>query len=228
MKIRIYIIAIVLLYPLYAGAQAQQDLRDSLAVAAERLAYHPDSIDLRLKKAGWNVQLEQWDYAKDEYDYVLKLDKKNISALYFRAFVNTKLGRYNFARLDYETLLTLVPGNFEAQLGLALLNEKDQHYTEALDMLNSLCENFPKRAEAFAARAGVELDHKMLTPAEFDYTQAVDLEPNNVDYRLARVDVRIRLGQKEQAREDLDYLVSIGVPRPRLAEFYERTQKKVF
>ncbi len=222
------ILLLTLLCSLPTWAQSQQELRDSLAAAAERLAYHPDSVDLRLAKAGWNVQLEQWEYAKDEYDYVLKLEKNNISALYFRAFVNTKLGRYNFARLDYETLLTIVPGNFEGQLGLALLNEKDQHYTEALDLLNSLCENFPDRAEAFAARAGVEMDHKMLTPAEFDYTQAVDLEPNNVDYRLARADARIKLGRKEEAREDLDYLVSIGVARPRLAEFYERVQKRVF
>ncbi len=218
----------ILLFSLSTWAQTQQELRDSLAAATERLAFHPDSIDLRLIKAGWNIQLQQWDYAKEEYDYVLKLDKKNISALYFRAFVNTKLGRYNFARLDYETLLTIVPGHFEAQLGLALLNEKDQHYTEALDLLNSLCENYPHRAEAFAARGGVEMDHKMFTPAEFDYTQAIDLEPNNVDYRLARADARIKLGRKDEAREDLDYLVSIGVARPRLAEFYERAQKKVF
>ena len=33
-------------------------LRDSLAAATSVLAYHPDSIDLRLKKAAWNIQLE--------------------------------------------------------------------------------------------------------------------------------------------------------------------------
>ena len=34
-------------------------LRDSLAQATEVLAYYPDSIDLRLKKAAWNIQLKQ-------------------------------------------------------------------------------------------------------------------------------------------------------------------------
>ena len=43
-------------------------LRDSLAQATEVLAYYPDSIDLRLKKAAWNIQLKQWQYAKDEHD----------------------------------------------------------------------------------------------------------------------------------------------------------------
>ena len=108
-------------------ALAQQGgaaLRDSLAHATDVLAYHPDSVDLRLKKAAWNIQLEQWNYAKDELDKVLFLNQTNIAGLFYRAFVNEKLKRYNFARLDYQNLLVLVPGNFQAQLGLALLNEK--------------------------------------------------------------------------------------------------------
>lgn len=94
--------------------------------------------------------LEQWSFARDEYDYILLREPDNIAALYYRAFVNEKLGRLNFARLDYENLLKRVPGNFEAQLGLALLNEKDHHYTEAFNLtqrpsikLISLLTNFP-------------------------------------------------------------------------------------
>ncbi len=204
------------------GAQTREEMHDSLVVATDNLAHHPDSIDLRLIKAGWNVQLEQYDYAKDEYDYVLKLDPYNVSALYFRAFVNTKLGRYRFARLDYETVLTMVPGNFEAQLGLALLNQKDKHYTQALDMLNALCDTYPDHAEAFAARAGVEMERKMYELADYDYGEALALEPQNVDYRLARVEARLRLGRKDDAREDLDILVGQGVSRPTLEDFFRR------
>lgn len=80
-------------------------LRDSLAHATDVLAYHPDSVDLRLKKAAWNIQLEQWNYAKDELDKVLFLNQTNIAGLFYRAFVNEKLKRYNFARLDYQNLL---------------------------------------------------------------------------------------------------------------------------
>lgn len=89
-------------------ALAQQEgaaLRDSLAHATDVLAYHPDSVDLRLKKAAWNIQLEQWNYAKDELDKVLFLNQTNIAGLFYRAFVNEKLKRYNFARLDYQNLL---------------------------------------------------------------------------------------------------------------------------
>ncbi len=90
-------------------AQSNQALRDSLAHATDILAYHPDSIDLRLKKAAWNIQLEQWNYAKDDPDKVLYLNNTNIAGLFYRAFVNEKLNRFNFARLDYRNLPVLVP-----------------------------------------------------------------------------------------------------------------------
>lgn len=205
-------------------AQSQKALRDSLAVASDSLAFHPDSIDLRLKKAAWNLQLEQWEYARAEYDYVLKLDDRNVAALYYRAYVNEKLRRYKFARLDYQNLLTIVPGNFEASLGLALLNQKDKHYTEALDMLNALCDHFPNKSEAFAARAGVEVERNMYELAEYDYSQAFALEPSNTDYLLARADVRLKMNHKLEAREDLDQLVRMGVSKPTLSKLYKLTK----
>lgn len=207
------------------SAQTPKEMRDSLSAASEALAYHPDSVDLRLKKAGWNLQLGQWDYACTEYDYILKRNPKNITALFFRAYANEKLGKYKFARLDYENLLAIVPGHFEGRLGLALLNHKDKRYTAALDMLNSLCSQFPDKAEAFAARAGVEQERGMLELAEYDFGEALKLDSHNPDYRLSRIDVRLRLGRKAEARADLDDLVRQGIARPSLEEWYLKTKK---
>ena len=176
-----FILLFILAYHFWAYAQ-HNPLRDSLKVATEALNYHPDSLDLRLKKASWNVQLGEWDYAKGEYDQVLVREPNNLAALYFRAFVNEQLHRYSFARLDYEHLLYLVPGNFEAQLGLALLNERDNHHTEALDGLNRLVMQFPDSSLAYAARANLERDHQQYDLAAFDYTEAIRRAPDNTDY----------------------------------------------
>lgn len=209
-----------------AGAQTNKDLRDSLAKATEVLAYYPDSIDLRLKKVAWNIQLEQWNYAKDDLDKVLYLNNTSIAGLFYRAFVNEKLKRYNFARLDYQNLLVLVPGNFQAQLGLALLNEKDKHYTEAYDGLNNLIEQYPDSAVAFAARAGVEKERGMLELAEYDFAQAMQKEPKCVDYVVNHVDVLITLGRKAEAYDDLERLLRMGVKIGQLQDFYVRLKKK--
>ena len=221
---RFFSLIILLLQSLSINAQSQKELRDSLSKASEELAYHPDSIDLILKKASWNVQLKQWDYARVEYNKVLAMKKDNLAALYYRAYVNEQEGRYKFARLDYEHLLQLVPGNYEASLGLALLNQKDKHYTEALDQINRLCNFHPDKAEVFAARAGIEQERDMLDLADYDFTEALRLDPTNTDYLLSRVDVRLRLGKRQEARMDLDRLVELGIPRPALTDLYKQTK----
>lgn len=88
-----------------AYSQTTNPLRDSLNLADKELIMRPDSIDLRLKKARWNVELGEWEYAKTEYDIVLQHQPDNLAALYFRAFVNMKLNRYGFARQDYMNVL---------------------------------------------------------------------------------------------------------------------------
>lgn len=209
--------------PLSVFSQSSTNpLRDSLRAAIETLDYHPDSIDLRLRKARWNMELEEWQSAKIEYDYVLGREPANIAALYYRAYCNDRLHRYHFARLDYQNLLAIVPGNFEARLGLALLNEKDHHYTEALDGINQLVAAHPDSAIAWAARAGIEMERGMTELAEYDYGEALARDPDNNDYLLARADLRIKLQRFDEARRDLDRLVRLGTPKAALKEWYEK------
>lgn len=221
----IIICALLASVTMTAKAQSNQALRDSLAKATDILAYHPDSIDLRLKKSAWNIQLEQWSYAKDDLDKVLFLDNTNIAGLFYRAFVNEKMKRYNFARLDYQNLLVLVPGNFQAQLGLALLNEKDKHYTDAYDGINSLIEQYPDSAIAYAARGGIEKERGMLELAVYDYQQAIDKDGNNRDYVFNHLDLLLTLGRKQEAVSDLQRLREMGMAIGELKDFYDRLRK---
>jgi len=192
----------------------------------EVLSYHPDSVDLRLRKAAWNMQLEEWQYAKDEYDWVISHQPDNLAARYYRAYANTQLLRYNFARLDYENVLRVVPGNFDARLGLALLNQKDRHYTEALDGVNLLVAAYPDSAVAWAARAGIEKERDMKELAVYDYGEALRREPDNRDWLLARADLLIALRRFDDARKDLDRLVALGVARSELGEMYKKVKAK--
>lgn len=209
------------------SAQAQEDrkaLRDSLKQAMEELSYHPDSVELRLRKAAWNMQLGEWQYAKDEYDWVISHHPDNLAARYYRAYANTQLRRYNFARLDYENVLRVVPGNFDARLGLALLNQKDHHYTEAMDGVNLLVSSYPDSATAWAARAGIEKERDIKELAVYDYGEALRREPDNRDWLLARADLLIALRRYEEARKDLDRLVALGVARGELREMYRKAK----
>lgn len=216
------ILLLVLVLSPSVRAQDRQALRDSLALAADRLAYHPDSIDLRLKKASWNVELEQWQFALDEYSYIIDRQPDNLAARFFRAFVNEKLHRNKFARLDYESVLMHAPGHFEALLGLALLCQKEKRYTEAYNHINVLVDLHPDSAVAYAARAGMEYDRKMYDLAEYDYREAMRLQPANTDYAVNHIDVLLLLKRKDEAREELDRLVAAGLARQSLRQLYDR------
>ena len=217
---RVLIMALLLLLlPVLCSAQTEYNALDSLKKAKKALALHPDSLSLRLQKAAWDLELQQWEEAKSEYDHILNINPKNIAGLYYRAYTNEKLHRYSFARLDYETLLTLIPGNFEAQLGLALLNQKDLHYTDAYDQINNLIQQHPDSAIAYAARGGMEKERGMLDLAAFDYSEAIKRDHANLDYRMNYIDLLITLGRKEEAREELDFLEKLGVARANLIVF---------
>lgn len=227
MKYKLFLSFIVLLFALTnVHGQTYEEMKDSLEAATKLCEKYPDDNDLRLRKASWNIMLEQWEYAQREYDIVLSRDPANVAALYFRAFTNEQQKRYKYARQDYEKMLKIVPGNFNGLLGLALLNQKDMHYTEAMDIINRLVEQHPDSAVAYAVRAGMEQERGMLELAEYDYGEAMRLSPDNTDYIINRVDVRILMGRFREAREDLDLAVKKGIPRPALAELYDKCEKK--
>ena len=65
-------------------------------------------------------------------------------------------------------------------------------------------------------------ERKMYTPAEYDFSRAIELQPTNTDYRLNRANIRLLTNRKKEAREDLDAMVLLGIPRANLNEWYKK------
>lgn len=212
---------IFLFLSLGCRAQSNQELRDSLSVLMQQIDRYPNDTELRFRKAAVNLLLEQWNYAIDEYTFILKKGE-NATAFFYRAYAYTNIGNYAFARSDYESLLRLQPTHFEGLLGLALLNDRDHRPTEAMDMMNRLVEMYPDRATAYAARGGMEKDRGMYELAEYDFSEAIRLDGQDPQYFLNRATIRIELGKKRLAKEDLDQAVILGVSRAELGALYAR------
>lgn len=217
--IRLIIGALVVCSANVCHAQSEAELRDSLHKAADCLAFHPDSVELRVEKARWNMLLQQWAYAKEEYDFVLDRNPNHFEARKFRAYANEQMGRYNFARLDYEWALRLNPGDLNAMMGMAVLLQKMKHYTEALDMVNRLVNAHPESPEAYAARANIEKERKMYDLAVYDFSRAIELDSTNKDYLLNRLDLLVKLNRRVEADRDIKRLTQLGMPRPALKKY---------
>ena len=205
-----------------AAAQSSKEWRDSLETLNHQIELSPNSVDLRLRKAAINMQLQQWEYAINEYTDILLQNPENLSALYFRAFANNNLRRHEQARSDYESILKLAPHNFEASLGLAYTLTTLGKQADAMNQMNRLVEQHPDSAMAYAARAGLEKDLKQYSAALFDWTEATRLAPDNVDFAVSKVDVMLLLNKKREAKAVLDSLVRRGIPRGTLIDWYKR------
>lgn len=203
-------------------AQTPQQWRDSLAVLNRMISAQPRSTDLRLKKAAVNIELNQWEYAIEEYGNVLRLDQRNLAALFYRAYALNTLRRYGEARVDYETFLQIAPINMEARLGLATVLENLGRTTDALDELNRTIQMFPQAATVYAARALLEEKLKQTEPALFDWTEAIRLEPSNIGYVVSKVELLLQQNRRREARQELDAAISRGEPRNNLKEWIDR------
>lgn len=219
---RLILSAVLLPAALSASGQGTARWRDSLDVINRQIATSVYSSDLHLRKAAVNIELGQWEYAVDEYGLVLSREPGNVAALFYRAYANTRLRRYDLARSDYESVLLRVPRNMEARLGLAHVFIKLKRSGDAMDQMNTVVEQNPDSAVAYAARAGLETELKAYDAALYDWTEAGRLDPSNKDYIISRADILIRLGKKAEARRALDGAARLGVPQGALREWYAK------
>ena len=92
---RIIYVALLLLLSKNAFCQSKEQLRDSLTAITTQLKAHPTSIDLLLKKAGYSMQLENWQHAIDAYSDILMLQPSYQTALYFISYLYDKTNSLN-------------------------------------------------------------------------------------------------------------------------------------
>jgi len=204
------------------GLQAQSHWRDSLTVLNREIALAPRNTDLRLRKAAVNIQLEQWEYAIEEYSRVLEIDPKNPAAFYYRAYANNHIKRYDKARSDYETFLTIVPKHFEAQIGLAMVKRNLGRQLDTMEELNRLVQQFPDSALAYAARAGYETELKQYDAALYDWSEAIRRQPRNLDFLVSKVDILITLKRYPEAWAILEESLRQGTPRSLLKPWIDK------
>ena len=221
---RYLLLSIFIFYQISAAAQSRQEWRDSLETLSASLKKDPDNIDLRLRKAEADIQLERWDYALAEYGRILRADERNLAALFFRAYVHEKQKHYDLAKVVYDAFLAIDPVHLEAHLGLAHVLQKMGRKSDTLDELNRIVQMFPDSADAYAARAAYETELQQYEVAVYDWDEAVRRRLENVDFVISKVDVLLRLGRRSEAKECLDKLVRQGTPRGTLKDWYDRTK----
>ena len=202
----------------------QKEWRDSLSVLNRQIMSSEYSSDLYLRKAAVNLELQQWDYAIETYNDILKRDPSNPAALFYRGYANGKMRRYELAANDYRSFLKVAPENIDGMLALAFICIKQGKNNEAMDNYNRIIEIFPDHSVAYASRALLESEDGFLDAALMDWDKAIEYDSKNIDYLVSKADLLIRMNRKADARRTLDEAVKKGASRGQLQEYYNKVK----
>lgn len=202
----------------------QKEWRDSLSVLNRQIMSSEYSSDLYLRKAAVNLELQQWDYAIETYNDILRREPSNPAALFYRGYANGKMRRYELAANDYRSFLKVAPENVDGMLALAYICIKQGKSKEAMDNYNRIIEIFPDHSVAYASRALLESEDGFLDAALMDWDKAIEYDSKNIDYLVSKADLLIRMNRKADARRTLDEAVKKGASRGQLQEYYNKVK----
>lgn len=183
--------------------EAMEDYRQALLLA-------PGTTGLLLSRASLYLKMGNESRALADYNEVLDKHPDHAEALLMRAYIRQRKNLLKDARRDYEHLLRLDPNHEQALLGLALVNDNDRRPQEAMENINRVIDLYPTHAAGYAIRAGMEFDRKLYEVAEVDYSKAIEIEPENISFRLARAHFYNKTKRKKEAREDVRVAARLG------------------
>ena len=196
----------------HLAAIAERTGREHEALEAYVIALglSPETPALLLGRASLYLKLGNNERAQTDYTTLLEQWTDHPEALLLRGYVRQRLRQYRDARTDYEHLLRLQPDHEQALLGLALVNDADLRPREAMENVSRVIEVYPDHADAYALRAGMEVERQQYELAELDYAEAIRLSPNNPSLYLARAHFFMKMKRKREARADAQRAAQLG------------------
>lgn len=200
----------------------QQNYEKALESYTLALNIAPRAVPVLLNRAALNLELGRNEQARIDYSLVLDIEADNKEALLMRAYIYANRRDFNFARADYERLLQYDPQNYNGRLGLATMEQRDGNNAKALEILNKmLVENF-QDATLYVARAGVEYEMQHLDLAMIDLEEALKLDSLQVEAYLLRGQIYLLQKKVNQAKQDFEKSILLGVPRADLQELLQQ------
>ena len=181
----------------------------------------PLSVPILMARANLYLRIGKFNSAYVDYCSVIDVDPNNIEALMFRAYACMERRDYNSAKMDYEKVIAKEPDNYTARLGLAVLLQKMNRLNESLEKMELLDNQYPDKAELYSVKADMEVEKKLPELAIMDLSKAVELDPKNRNYVLARAYLYLEQGKKRLARQDFERAIELGVDRGSLSEEFK-------
>tara|TARA_B100000073_G_scaffold346257_1_gene357227 strand:- start:1716 stop:2438 length:723 start_codon:yes stop_codon:yes gene_type:complete len=152
------------------------DSEGSIMDQDESINLSPDELDPYINKGIAKEAQSLWADAKEQYEYVLRRDEENSSALYNLANVEGSLSNWKIARDLFQKASDVQPGFAMARSSLALVNYQLGNFEIAEAELRKLIRRYPTFADARAALTALQWSRGKFGEAESNWIAASELD----------------------------------------------------
>ncbi len=190
---------------------AEKELRLALSLGGSREAVFP---------LLGNALLAQRKYAAllDTIKGPSAAGTESFEIAVLRGRAQFELGNLEGAGKDFEHAAQRAPERVEALLGLAQIAAAQSRYEQALSLLQRALKLAPNNVEAWFRKGEILRERGADTDARQAYDEALKRDPKALRVRLARAGVNFKLGEREAALADVEF-VSRRNPRDLSAAF---------
>lgn len=138
-------------------------------------AHNANNIDALLTQISQDLDKGDFQKALEGCNAVLKIDKNNFSAYFFRGFTYTQLGEYQTAIADFEQAIRIDPSSAYPYFGRGFANVQLEKYRDSLTDFQQTIKTEPEFAHAYFWR-GIALANLAQTDeAKSDLQKAAEL-----------------------------------------------------
>jgi len=181
----------------------------------ENAVHPPDKAELlsELIRAQALVSRHEWERAAEAYDYILRRDPKNRSALYNRAWSHFVAEEFDESLRLAELLWSIYPASEQAPDLIARIHSRQGRPRRAVEVLTRGLDEHPANAVMRFHRVLAWLEAGEPASAEPDVVWLERNRPEHFSAGLARSMLRAAAGDVPGALESLRRAVEAGLPR---------------
>lgn len=156
-------------------------------------------IARHLEKGNASFQKADYEKARIEFKNVLKMDPKNISALFAQALVQEKLKNWREAAGFYRAVLEQQSNHVGANSKLSRIMYMARAHDQALELAEMVLKEKPQDAQALAVRGSIKALRKDLPGAISDAQAALKAEPGHADAAVLLTSLYQQNKQEQEA-----------------------------
>lgn len=177
----------------------------------------PPREDPKLKKITELIQAGNFDQAIKQLDQMIRVNPKNLTAVFFRGLAKFIKHDYKGALVDYNKIILLVPkatGLEQVYNNRGVIYESYGEDAKALADYNKAIALNARIAEPYNGRANILLKKGDLEKALLDYNKALELDSQMMPAYDGRAAIYLIKGELDKSLDDLDKALALAPNSP--------------